>query len=119
MVSRAGYLERKDVADRAEGDPRLPGRRSHWGHPHSQFWPHVGQERGRGGGKTLGDPGLGYLLTPKLKLGSQSGQSQPPGDLALGGWTLGRGAKWEPAGGQLLADWLMRGNHGKIAMRGT
>lgn len=35
------------------------------------------------GGETLGEPGLGSLLTAKLKPGSQHSHSQPPGASAL------------------------------------
>lgn len=52
-------------------------------HPHSQFWTNLGSGSARGRGEAVGDPGPSSLLTPKLKLGSQPGHSQPPGALVL------------------------------------
>lgn len=49
----------------------------------SQFWSYLGSGIGRVQREALGDPDLGSLLTPKLKLGSRPGHSQPPGASAL------------------------------------
>lgn len=49
VVGRAGYLEGRVVAERAEGDRRVPGWRSHGGTSSLPFWPHLGRGSGKGG----------------------------------------------------------------------
>lgn len=69
-------MEEKDVAGRADGEPRRSQWKSPWGYPYSQVWLFLSRESGKGEGGGLDNSGRGCLLAVEFSLEARSAMSR-------------------------------------------